>query len=194
MSTFQYSEGPDPESSDITNGLGNNSSESCTQSSVHKRLRQSSSDNYQIFHRKLPKLASHERNEKPSPPPISSRNDTPYVSSAKTKTKTKTFRISLIPYSLTHDEVKNWLEGLELSHGPSSSKNVVQLSIAPAIPRYFQATATFIEIPPLLKGAETRTLYVDGPEKSELVVDSHFHDTTILHDPGHVNARPAILE
>ena len=190
MSTFQHSQDPVPESSDRTDILGDDSFEFSTQSFVHRRSRQSSSDSDQIFHRKLPKHATHERNEKPPPPPVSSRNDTPYVSPAKTKTKT--FRISLIPDSLTHDEVKTWLEDLELSHRPSSSKNVVQLSIAPAIPRYLQATVTFIELPLLLKEAETGTLCVNGPEKSQLVVDSHFHDMTVLHDPGHAN--PAILE
>ena len=53
---------------------------------------------------------------------------------------------------------------------------------------------TFIEIPPLLKGAETRTLYVNGPEKSQLVIDSHFHNTIVLYDPGYANIGSAILE
>ena len=37
-------------------------------------------------------------------------------------------------------------------------------------------------------------LDVGGPEKSELVVDSHFHDMTVLYDPNRTNAGPAILE
>ena len=194
MSALQHSQVLVPESSDENDILGDNSSKSPTQRFVHKRLRQSSSDSDQTFHRKLPKRATHERNERPPPPPVSSRNDTSYVSSAKIKTKTKTFRISLIPDSLTHGEVKTWLEDLELSHGLSNSKNVVQLSIAPAISRYLQATVTFIELPLLLKEAETGTLCVNGPKKSQLVVDSHFHDMTVLHDPGHADAGSAILE
>ena len=194
MSSLQHSQNLIRDLSDEKDILGNDSSESSTQHVVCKPLRQSSSDSDQGFHRKLPKPATHEHNEKPPTPPVSSKNNIPYVSPAKTKTKTKTFRISLIPNSLTYDEVKTWLEDLELSHGLSNSKNVVQLSIAPAIPRYLQATVTFVEVPPVLKEAETGTLHINGPEKSEMAIDSHFRGMTTLYDSSYTSAGPAILE
>ena len=104
MSTLQHNQNPVPELSNENDVLSDDASDPSAQCTIRKRLRQSSSDNDQSLNRKLPKLATREHNEKPPPRPISSSIDASYVSLAKTKTKT--FRISSIPDSLTYDEIK----------------------------------------------------------------------------------------
>lgn len=108
--------------------------------------------------------------------------------------KLKTIRISLIPKSITFEELQTWLEALV---GPEHTPAVVQLSIAPNSPKFCQATATLAALPAKFKDIEAGTLRVQGPKGlkgPKVEVDVHFDGMTVLYDPLQDSTEPASVE
>lgn len=113
---------------------------------------------------------------------------------ARAPLKLKTIRISLIPKSVTSEELQTWLKTLA---GPENTPAVVQLSIAPNSPSFCQATATLTVLPSKFKNIEEGTLRVEGPQGlrgPKVEVDVHFNGMTVLCDSLLNGTEPAIAE
>lgn len=110
------------------------------------------------------------------------------TSAARTP-KSRTFRISRIPRSVSYESLKVWLEQLAIT-----TDNITQLSLAPNSLEFKQATVTF-KVPPLvLKHTGSGTYTFEGPEKAIITIDSHFQGMTVLHDAMEAGTAPVAAE
>lgn len=108
---------------------------------------------------------------------------------AQSPPRTRTVRISRIPKAVGESALREWLEGLEQSNGKTTSSNLIQLSVARSCAEFSQATATFHALPAYFNNVCEGTQTVEGPEKSRLTLDIHFHGCTVLYE----HSKPSIL-
>jgi len=137
-----------------------------------------------------PALVSRERTQPCDSEPFSNTTSTT-ISNLR---RAKTVRISRIPRSMAIERLQTWLNALSGSTDPATSESPTLLSFAPNTIEFSQATVTFKIIPEIMTGVEHDTHTSEGPDDTKLALDVHFKGMTVLYDPVHVDAGPAVAD
>lgn len=96
--------------------------------------------------------------------------------------KPKAFRLRSLPSSVTVDELRTWLEGLNFSSGLEDTAQLLQLSLAPVDSVYSHAIVTFSSTPSIFRALDREFMFL-GPNSCEIEVDDHFLGLTVLYAP-----------
>lgn len=96
--------------------------------------------------------------------------------------KPKAFRLRSLPSSIAVDELRIWLEGLNVSRGLEGIPQLLQLSLAPVDAEYSHAIVTFSSTPSVFRKLDKGFMF-PGPNGCEIEVDDHFLGLTVLYAP-----------
>jgi hypothetical protein len=87
--------------------------------------------------------------------------------------KPKAFRLRSLPSSITVDELRIWLKGLNVSSGLEDIPELLQLCLAPADAENAHAIVTFSSTPSIFRALDIDFIF-PGPNGCEIEVDDHF--------------------